>query len=1700
MDLDKLILCQLDKVEKIQKSQTNFAKSPKSRITHGYIEARLEYVEHIWEVFNSTHDEIIKSVDKDKRKCIAYFTKETYYECEEIYLNFKGELKTKLKEISATTTPPHTSQVNSSHTELKLPSINIPTFTGKYTEWQSFHDIYESLIHNNTKLDNVQKLHYLKTSLSGEAETLLRSIAVTHNNYTLAWETLKKRYNNKRYISNCIFKKLFSLKPLSVESEQSIKQLLDVTSECISSLSNLGLPTQSWDAIIVYLTVTKLDADSHRLWEQTISDFNDFPTLENLFNFLEKRFRSLEMIEYKGKAVKTKSFHSSRVDAEKTLSCSFCKENHYIYQCKDFSKQDYKDKQTFVQNNKLCYNCLIPNHSVLQCKRNTRCRVCQKKHHSLLHPEKRDCNETPQALAQEVRQADEHKTVSHHTHNPGQVLLATALVDIMARNGQMQVYRALLDQGSQTSFVTEEFVQATGLRRCKSNCKFHLSEGKTMSSRYTVEFELKSRYRSNFTLQIQAYVLSHITTYLPQKYINSLDWPEIESITLADPNFRQPGKVDMLLGASVTSKIMEEGLFRSPVGTLAQKTQLGWIISGDTNTTIENNRIISMHSCVCENNMLKQFWEIENEFLTTERRKTKEEERCEDIYKTTTTRTESGRYKVHLPFKDSIQTPLEKCGKTKEIATARFLKLEKRFKYDKHLKEEYKKVIKEYQELGHMALANEESDHAIYLPHHPVIREDKDTTKVRVVFDASCKGTGGSSLNDTLLIGPTLQSDLRVLLMKWRKHRIVLVADIVKMYRQVLIADEHAEYQHIVWRDNPEDSCKAYKLLTVTFGTASAPYLAVRTLLQLAEDEKHQFPIAAEIVKESFYMDDLMLGCSNTSEALEAYRQLTQLLKRGGFELQKWSSNHDEVLNIIAERKSQHHGFEIKFDQIIKILGLSWDRHDDKFKFTVSLPDIPSQITKRNILSDVARLFDPFGWLAPTIILAKILIQKLWLCNAEWDEQLPQDLTEEWLTYRKQLQQLQDIKIDRWLHIQPDCSLVQLHGFADASTVAYSAVLYIRVVNEDGVTVTLLESKTKVAPLKQVSVARLELCAAVLVARMLSEAREVLNIPKNNVYAYTDSMVVLAWIQSPPVRWQTFVANRVAEIQGRLDNDRWCHVKSEMNPADLASRGVAPSELRSKTLWWLGPQWLSNNEIEQNKPHILQTELEQRKQKIKVFNCNIEDNIINRFSTFNRMIRVLTYCRRFIYWKRNKNNNKQFPSYLSAAELQQTLLQLIKVEQEKQFKEEIIDITKQGQVKKRSSLRKLSPYLEQDLLRVGGRLQDAKVPQEIKHPIILPKNSRLTHLLIRDAHLKLLHGGNLLTTNYIRSRYWVIGLKSLVKKCIHQCVTCLRHRARIKQPIMGNLPAQRVHPGRPFETSGVDYAGPIQIRTSRGRGHKSYKGYICLFICFATKAVHLEAVSDLSTQGFLAAFRRFVARRGHCAHLWSDNGTNFVGAAKELEFLYKTGSSGLQPQIAELMANDGTTWHFIPPRAPNFGGLWEAGIKSVKTHLLRVLGNTTLTFEEMTTLLAQIEACLNSRPICELNDDPNDVAALTPSHFLIGEPLVAIPEKLQTNFNITPLDRWKLVRKISAHFWQRWSVEYLHSLQQRHKWNSKTKAPEKGDIVLIKEPALPPTKWLLARVLETHPGQDGEVRVVSLQAKSGLLKRPVSKLVAISSH
>ncbi|KAJ0182865.1 hypothetical protein K1T71_002234 [Dendrolimus kikuchii] len=356
------------------------------------------------------------------------------------------------------------------------------------------------------------------------------------------------------------------------------------------------------------------------------------------------------------------------------------------------------------------------------------------------------------------------------------------------------------------------------------------------------------------------------------------------------------------------------------------------------------------------------------------------------------------------------------------------------------------------------------------------------------------------------------------------------------MYRQVLISTEDTDYQRILWRQDSKDKIQHLRLLRLTFGTASAPFLAIRTLHQIAHDEGDRFPIAREITLSDFYMDDLMTGSQNISEGKEIYYQMKQLLAKGGFDLQKWKSNNSELMKHMREGKEEgEENLELKTDIVMKILGLTWSREVDEFVYTVKLPPLKIPVTKRSVISHISMLFDPLGWLAPVIIKAKILIQKLWLCGINWDEELPSILLTEWCTYRSELEQLVQYRIPRWLRTYRGDTL-ELHGFSDASNQAYAAVVYIRVVNQqDDVYSRLVTAKTKVAPIKQVSIPRLELCGAVLVSKLLCEVAEVLNIDKTKIYARTDSTVVLAWLSKHPSNWKTFVANRVSEILTVMD-------------------------------------------------------------------------------------------------------------------------------------------------------------------------------------------------------------------------------------------------------------------------------------------------------------------------------------------------------------------------------------------------------------------------------------------------------------------------------------------------------------------------------------------------------------------------------------
>lgn len=892
--------------------------------------------------------------------------------------------------------------------------------------------------------------------------------------------------------------------------------------------------------------------------------------------------------------------------------------------CKQFGKTTVEARRSFVESNSLCFNCLGSYHSVTKCLSQTRCRYCKRRHHSLLHTKsaptsvsvhvKTDLPSEVHHAVQDVKsqllENEPTSSVASYFTNAAtdQVLLATALVKAESPTGNEHTSRALLDQGSQASFITEGAAQLLNLKKVPFNNIVSGLGGSqnTLTSRFVVDLNIKSLYEPPFTVKVTAHVLSSLTSILPSEEIIKVDWPQLKSICLADPQFNSPSKVDMLLGAEIYAQIIKNGLIKGPPGDpIAQETTLGWILSGSVRSRPSSvhchHNTVCLHAQINDSEMLKRFWEQETEPSILTKHFTPEEQRCEEFYSKTTERDSTGRYIVKLPFRDV--DPKCKYGESRDVALKRFQFLEKRLQKDPDLKEKYTEVFKEYLSLGHMTMVDSRCDlkqkEAVYLPHHAVIRNDKTTTKVRIVFDASCKYKNGVSLNESLMVGPTIQSELRHIIMRWRTHPIVLIADIVKMYRQVKVSSDDSDFQRVLWRDEPEKEIKDYRLERVTFGTASAPYLAVKTLQQLAHDEHDAFPLASEKVKLDYYVDDLMTGCETIETGERLYRDMNELLKKGGFELQKWETNNEALADKIFKSKyEKSKPLNEKADDLLKILGLTWHQSADCFRYTVQLPDQQEPITKRKVISNISRLFDPMGWISPCIITAKILIQKTWISGIKWDENLPIELLAEWQQYRRALANLKQLQIPRWIHTESTNHSVELHGFCDASELAYAAVVYIRVVNaKNQVKVHLITSKTKVSPIKQLSIPRLELCGAVLLAKLLNEVAEVLSISKSQLHAWTDSTIVLSWLNKHPSSWKTFIANRTSNILTHLDNDQWSHVKSHENPADISSRGMTPADLANSKLWFQGPVWLQDAVVFYSRPSDLATNLEEKHKK-----------------------------------------------------------------------------------------------------------------------------------------------------------------------------------------------------------------------------------------------------------------------------------------------------------------------------------------------------------------------------------------------------------------------------------------------------------------------------------------------------------------------
>lgn len=1159
------------------------------------------------------------------------------------------------------------SNVDSS-SKLTLPTIKLPTFDGCYSKWLEYRDTFHSLIHSNEGINNINKYHYLRSSLEGGAALVIKSIEFCSDNYDAAWDLLCARFNNNKLLINNHIRALFSLESIVRESDTSLRFVIDHVSKNLRALENLGLPVQHWDALIIHLIVMKLDNFTSRNWEEKKGSLGDIPKLEDFFKFLRSRADFLETVKHNKptRMEKISSFVTSKSNSKSC--CILCKNSHRLCECPSFISMNLDDRNKFVSQNKLCINCLNAGHFATNC-RFSPCKTCNYKHNVLLHRPKVHnssvLNNHSQSLLLSQMQSEvsdagtssrEPVSLSAAASGGRTVLLSTALVRVVNNStGDERVVRALLDSGSQITMITHGLCAKLGLHCVKNEQMLTVSGiGNTkLLVADSCKFVIKS-IKGRFCVNVNSMIVPQITkTMLPNMEVDkgNLNIPKRILVNLADPQFFQPSEVDMLIGADLYWEIISGSQVKLGSGKpVLQQSKLGWLISGPICTQGYKTNVVSCNfSSISEE--LQKFWELE-EIPSVKNLKGTGDYFCENHFIENTYRLDNGRFCVKIPF----HTSPESLGDSLNLAKQRFYNLERRFSRQPAIKEQYRLFIREYQELGHLS-SSKRLDVAYYLPHHPVLREQSETTKLRVVFDASAKTSSGRSLNDIQGVGAVVQNDLFSILVRFRKHSFVLTADIEKMYRQIMINEEQRQWQMILWRENSNEPLQYLKLNTVTYGTASAPFLSTRCLYQLAQecaDKK-----IGKVIENDFYVDDLLTGAESESELEKICKSVVDYLGNSGFNLRKFRTNSNmnfqrDFLNenqLLSDSKAT-----------TGTLGLTWSPSMDKFLFPVNV-DKNENVTKRMMLSMIAKIFDPLGLLSIYIVRAKLILQLLWKSKLEWDSEITGDVKSKWLAFVQTMRRLSCIEVDRHVCCK-NATVIELHIFSDASQAAYGACAYIRSVDQCGkVHVKLLCGKSRVAPIKTQTIPRLELCGALQSAELGEKIRQAMQYTAVRTVHWTDSMVVLGWIHTSAVKkLNVFVANRVNKINDLTKNCEWRYVPTGDNPADLVSRGIDSDDSRFTSLWWGGPEFLTQDESKwPTKRYNSQREYVEK--EVNVFVTEIlciENEVIDfsRYSKLSKLKRVMGYVLRFINNCKNPKE-KETSLILNSKNLNDSMVTLV---------------------------------------------------------------------------------------------------------------------------------------------------------------------------------------------------------------------------------------------------------------------------------------------------------------------------------------------------------------------------------------------------------------------------------------------------------
>ena len=991
----------------------------------------------------------------------------------------------------------------------------------KATFWAKFVDAVDK----KDYLSDTTKLIYLRQAIKDpEAQTMLHSPTETPETYKQTILSLQKRYERTKKIHRGIVNQIIQM-PDVKQNGTDLRRLVDNTRSHIGSLKQTGHYTL--ETFLTSLVYNHLPFKLKTSWDLHNNKSKIIAPIEDLLDYISEHAYSLsDNQSTPTKAEPTEKKPSKGADKRQNnhkrsnvhvvtpnptykWDCVLCKtEKHPLFLCPKWQAYTVAQRLSHIQQKNLCHNCLAVGHATESCKSHYKCRECQQPHHTTIHQTSTPPTPVNSVVSSQVPDA----------------LMMTAHVLLSGPRGVKTQVRALIDPGAGISLVSSRIAQMLSLPLTRTSLQFSGVQGTPCKSAKRITQLCLSPLQGNQAVSVKAAVVSTVTNNIPAQEIAPVDdLPHLTGLGLDDPSFHIPGRIDILLGADVYPQIMVKkpmvtGAVADPA---AQETIFGWAIVGPVRS--KGSYAQPVPTCFAQvqtpdedlNTLLSRFWIVEQQEEPIQSLSWVEEQVQTHYTNNVSYCSSPCRYQVALPWKEDVP-PL---GDSRAQALSRYITNERSI-LRRNIYKPFQDVVQSYLDLGHAELiptSEPMPTRNYYLPMHCVAKQSSTSTKLRVVFDGSAVSTSGISLNQSLMVGPTLHPTLEHILLKFRAYPIALTADISKMYQEVELAAPDRDVHRFLWRSSPQQDILDYRMTRVTFGVSASPYLAVRTLQQTAADHGLDQPEAVQHIMSSFYVDDLLAGATTVTEALQLYSSLREVLKKGGFNLCKWRSSSPSVLEAIPTELQEKLPVKEVTSNLYptqpKALGLEWNSSLDCMSPAIKPPGTYKQ-TKRGIVSDVSKTFDVLGWISPSILVMKILYQKLWLLKTGWDEEVPSELADIHSKWREQLPLLSQKQLPR-CYCRPDSTPLtrELHGFADASAKAHGAVVYLRsTYSTHPPLLSLVLSKTRVAKLNPTTIPRQELCGAVLLTQLLCTVKSALDIPDKDIHAWTKSSIVLSWL------------------------------------------------------------------------------------------------------------------------------------------------------------------------------------------------------------------------------------------------------------------------------------------------------------------------------------------------------------------------------------------------------------------------------------------------------------------------------------------------------------------------------------------------------------------------------------------------------------